>query len=346
MRGTVLFDEKREVCHLPAFFNAHVHLGEDVFRGISGKDWTLRKYLSHTEAHNASLTESERAEEWRRSAKDVLSGLRQNWTVGFCAGRAASAEGIERFSVMAGYPIMKGEKLAQYRRAGLSGFKLYREQYESDSCSVGVFLHSLYASDEATVRLAASCMDSGASFLTVHVAEDEYSAKLERDAWGCSGIEKLKRNGLLTDRSMLVHAGVADECDLDKVAEAGAAIAICPISNRFLNTKTPDVRKLNERGIPWFLCSDGTATGRTLSLLEQAAELKRSQPWVDDEDILLGMTVRPARFYGKRNYTGLIGEDSRTPAIQTTWPDSNRDRFLKALFGGKLTLSYDNERMR
>jgi cytosine/adenosine deaminase-related metal-dependent hydrolase len=161
-------------------------------------------------------------------------------------------------------------------------------------------------------------------------------------AWGCSAVAALDRRGLLSDRSLLVHCGFCDDWDLDRIAERRASVALCPISSEFLNTRMPDVRKLDERGIPWVLCSDGTATGRTVSLIDQALTLKQHQPWVEYADIFEAMTVRPARFYGKAYYTGRIDGVSRAKCLCAKWRGAVGAGFLDALFGKRLEISYSD----
>ena len=34
----------------PMLFNLHAHLGESIFRDITGSDWTITRYLSYTSA--------------------------------------------------------------------------------------------------------------------------------------------------------------------------------------------------------------------------------------------------------------------------------------------------------
>ena len=58
-----------EKVYFPAFFNAHVHLGENVFADISGDDWTLERYLDHTRAHNDRASASARSRNDTRSRR-------------------------------------------------------------------------------------------------------------------------------------------------------------------------------------------------------------------------------------------------------------------------------------
>ena len=257
----------------PAFFNMHVHLGENMFRHISGDDWTIRNYLDYTNSVQEKMSFVEREKMWERSANEVMKSLDDNLTVGFCAGRAVCSLPIREYAVMSAYPLMEGKKLEHFVQSGINGFLAYRQQNTAEHCSVGIILHSVYMNHEKTLLLAKECLDNEAAFLVVHVAEDKVTASLEQEQYGMSGIKVLDHYGLLTEKTVLVHCGCASSGDLELVSSHGSAIAVCPVSNRFLNTMPPDVSFLDQCGIPWFLCTDGCATGRSLSMFDQAEQL-------------------------------------------------------------------------
>ena len=155
----------------PAFFNMHIHLGENMFRNISGDDWTIRDYLDYTNSVQEKMTDHEREKMWEHSATEVIKSLDNNFTVGFCAGRAIYSLPICNHAVMSAYPLMEGKKLERFVQSGLDGFLAYRQQNSTEHCRVGIILHSVYMNHEKTLRLAKECLKQEASFLVVHVAE-------------------------------------------------------------------------------------------------------------------------------------------------------------------------------
>ena len=316
---------------IPSFFNMHCHLGESIFQGISGEQWTLRKYLEYTEAFQQSLTPLEQDRLWNESASDTVSALYKAGITGFCAGRAADFPAV-KMNRMAGYPIMNSPKLERFRLAGLDGFRNYLSAHQSETCSVGVFLHSLYQNDVSSLLLAKACMDNGAEFITVHVAEDAETVELEQRRFGKTAVQTLRDYGLLTDKTILVHCGFVEERDFSLIAESGASIAVCPVSNRFLNSRLPDIPLLDARRIPWYLSTDGLATGRTFSLFSQGRALKQAFPSVSWKHIFQSFTLLPARAFGRTHYSGDIrlGEQAAFVAVQTA--QTNTDAFFDGLF--------------
>lgn len=221
---------------------------------------------------------------------------------------------------------------------GFEGFSRYAGENASPYCSVGVFLHSLYKADEKLLHLAVKCCSSLAEFLTVHVSEDLETRRLEIAQFHQEPVALLDRLGLLTDRTILVHGGFLSENELSLVRRKNALIAVCPISNRFLNTACIDVYALERMGIRWCLATDGLATGRTLSLLDQAAALKRQFPHMPNIEILRSMTVVPARAFHRGIYTGMIEPGTGASFILVHGEYKNDlESALEGLFTGRAT---------
>lgn len=82
------------------------------------------------------------------------------------------------------------------------------------------------------------------------------------------GIGVLERAGALDQQDLLVHCiGFSDE-DIRKVKRAGASVAWCPASNRFMFNLTCKVRKMLRAGLNVALGTDSTHTG-SVNLLEE-----------------------------------------------------------------------------
>ena len=319
---------------IPSFFNMHCHLGESIFKGISGEQWTLKKYLEYTETFQQSLTSLEQDRLWNESAFETVCSLYEAGISGFCAGRAIDFPTI-KMNRMAGYPIMNSAKLKKFRLAGIDGFQNYLLANQSETCSVGIFLHSLYKNDVSSLLLAKACMDNGAEFITVHVAEDTETAELEKSRFGKTAVQTLQDYGLLTNKTILVHCGFVEDCDFSLIAKSGSSVAVCPISNQFLNNRLPDISLLDTYQIPWYLSTDGLATGRTFSLFKQGRVLKQAFPYLSWHRIFQSFTLLPARIFGRNHYSGNIrpGEQAVFLAVQTT--ETNIDTFFEGLFHEK-----------
>lgn len=299
---------------LPLFFNIHCHLGESLYI-VDGSDWTILKYLAYTSEIVDNMTPLEKDLFWQRSAEKTIQLLIESGTGGFCAARSAEISKKHHLCTMSGYPLMLSRKLEQYYLDGLDGFSRYASENNSPYCSVGIFLHSLYKADEKLLHLAAKCFCSSAEFLTVHLSEDLETRQLELTRFQQEPVFVLDQLGLLTDQTILVHGGFLSANELSLASERNVLIAVCPISNHFLNTTCIDVSALERMGIRWCLATDGLATGRTLALIDQAAALKRQFPNIPNIKILQSMTTIPAQAFRRSIYTGMIEADTEATFI-------------------------------
>lgn len=291
---------------MPGMFNIHSHLGESLFVINKDVNWTIDKYLNYTESINKAMNPTERNYFWLKSAYKTVRRMKRCYTVGFCAARSSYISSKMGLLTMSGYPIMNSEKLVRYKNKGIEGFVEYYKKYVSPKSAVGVFLHSIYANDQESFELAKQCMRRGGEFLTIHVSEDYESMTKEKSIHGMTATEVLKENGLLGKNTILVHCGYVNKSDLELIKDSGASICICPLSNIFLNTKMINIQLLNEYGIPWYIGTDGLATGRTFSLRCQVNIAKKYHSSISYLDFFSSITKRPANVFNRSLYTGSI----------------------------------------
>ncbi|MCC8174636.1 MAG: amidohydrolase family protein [Odoribacter sp.] len=328
-------------CILPSFFNMHSHLGESLYYdSISGDSWTIGRYLAYTEKLNSNMNKLERDALWNRSAVISVNEMMKKGTVGFCAARSAAIASKMGLLTMSGYPIMNSVKLSDFKIDGLRKFKAYYEELNAETCSVGIFLHSVYANDERSLRLAADCMNEGAEYITVHVSEDFETYLLEKKTYGISAVETLDKYGLLNSRTLLVHCGFCSDEDFELIKERGAIVCVCPISNHFLNTKMPDLYMLESKGIPWCIASDGLSTGRTFSLLEQIKEAKKVYPLISYDRYFDSITYIPGVFFQKESYNGTLSAGVNSSVVIVDYDTDDFDELISNLIYGKIKYQF------
>lgn len=94
----------------------------------------------------------------------------------------------------------------------------------------------------------------------------------------CSPAQWLAHLGVLSPRSLLVHATCTRGADLDIVAAAGAPVALCVRSNLHITGLLPDVHGMITRGVPLAVGTDSLASAPDLDLLAEATALRRAFP--------------------------------------------------------------------
>ena len=296
---------------IPTFKNAHVHLGETNFRPLASK-MTLFDYISLVEQKNKEQGDKVQAN-WENAANTTMKECLQSGTSAISTIRGDIIVGNYPLDSFCGYPIMKkSEKLNKFYQEGMAGFDKYYESCQNNGAIPGVFLHSFYANDKDSINLVKSIVKKYFCFLALHVGEDETSEYAVKREWNGKGsVQLLKEYDLLTPQTILVHCGVLNESELEQIKKHNSKIAVCPISNDMLLTKTPDPLLLEEIGIDWSIASDGLATGKTANLIEQARFLKERHPRLSDKQLLKAMTQGASNVIGLKTSKSLdIGQDA------------------------------------
>ena len=138
--------------------------------------------------------------------------------------------------------------------------------------------------------------------------------------------------------TILVHCGCTTKQELELIAKREATIAICPISNIFLNTSILDIKYLEQLGINWCIATDGLATGRSFSLIKQAISLKKIYPFLTYERLFEHITETPAKLYNRKHYTGRIEVGTNADFLITDSVFTDKDVFFTELFEEKLNI--------
>jgi 5-methylthioadenosine/S-adenosylhomocysteine deaminase len=122
-------------------------------------------------------------------------------------------------------------------------------------------------SDETMRRTVAQARSWGVP-THIHMAEARDEIELMRRRNGMGHIEWLHSLGLLGPDLQLVHCVHVTDHELDLIADSGATVVHCPVSNMYLASGAAPVRKMLDRGIPVALGTDGSASHNSQDLLE------------------------------------------------------------------------------
>lgn len=293
----------------PALINAHLHLGETLFRPLPHK-MTLLEYINYTELKNKEFGDRKQLL-WEESAHETIQESIRSGVLSVNTIRGQELLSQYEIQALSGYPIMKSEKLKKFCDSGLLGYKQFYEDCIKRQIRPGVFFHSFYMNDENSFNLAKKCAKFKKSFFATHIAEDKESeAKVEK-IWGNRSLELLKISKLLSKKSILVHGNFLDKDELCEVAKFGANLVVCPASADTLNTQIQDVLLLENLKINWCIASDGLASGKSANLLEQTKVLVRDD--VDLQMVLRAITVNPAKALGLKGE--ILGLNSKANFI-------------------------------
>jgi len=102
----------------------------------------------------------------------------------------------------------------------------------------------------------------------IHVAETRTEVEMNLETRGCRHVDWLSNLGVLAPNVQLVHSVWLDDHELDLIAEHGAVVVHCPVSNMYLASGAPRIREMRRKGIPVALATDGPGSNNNQDMLE------------------------------------------------------------------------------
>lgn len=102
----------------------------------------------------------------------------------------------------------------------------------------------------------------------IHLSETRDEVEMTRRETGMPPARWLHSLGVLDERWQLVHCVWLEDDEMDLIADAGATIVHCPVSNMYLASGAPRVIEWRKRNIPIALASDGPGSNNSQDMLE------------------------------------------------------------------------------
>lgn len=329
---------------LPGLINVHAHPELAAFRGLledlpfhqwiptlmrckRGARLTLEDYVA---ASRFTCVESLRA-------GVTTIGATEDSGAAIIAFGDAGMRGVVYLEVFGPAPAqaeesMRGlrEKVAHYRERATDRVRLGVSPHAPYTVSDTLFESTAAFARKEDLPLATHAAEAEAEELLVREALGPFAAGLrsrgiETSPRGRSTIDMLARTGVLDCAPLLIHAVRISEDDVRTIADAGAAVAHCPIANARLGHGIAPVIEALQAGIPIAIGTDSVASNNRLDLLEEAhlaQALQRarlqSASALNSAELLRMVTIDSARILGIADRVGSleIGKDADFCAIR------------------------------
>jgi cytosine/adenosine deaminase-related metal-dependent hydrolase len=339
--------ELGEAALLPGLVNVHAHPELGVFRGaledLEFRDWILR--LVGTKRAVLVDGDYEVAARWTlvEALRAGITTLAATEMSGAALGalREAGMRGIVFREVFGPDPAQVAGSLAELRQAVERMRRL-----ETERVRVGVSPHAPYTVSDALFAATAEYARAEELPIAVHAAESAAERALVVEGEGDfapglrtrgiptpprgrSTIEMLDRLGVLAARPLLIHCVDADEEDIRRIADAGCAVAHCPIANAKLGHGTAPLPALRAAGVRVGLGTDSVGSNNRLDLLEEARfaallqrATRRSATLLPADELLRLCTLDGARALGMDGRIGTLepGKDADLCAVSLAAP--------------------------
>lgn len=334
--------ELGEAVLLPGLVNVHAHPELAMFRGaledLRFHDWILRL----VGAKRAALHEADYAAAARWTLVEALAAgittlaATEMSAAAFDALREAGMRGIVYREVFGPDPAQAAASLAELRGA----VEALRAR-ETERVRLGVSPHAPYTVSDELFAAVAGYARAEALPLAIHAAESAVERALVTEGAGDfapglrargiatpprgrSTIELLDRLGVLAARPLLIHCVDLDADDVRRIADAGCAVAHCPIANAKLGHGVAPYPALRAAGVRLGLGTDGVGSNNRLDLLEEARfaallhrAAQRSPDLLSAAELLRLCTLDGARALGLESRIGTLepGKDADLCAV-------------------------------
>ena len=278
------------VALMPGLVNAHSHLELTLLRGflegLDFRDWlrtltTVRRDLMSDDV----LLDASRAG-IREALRNGITCLADTTDSGapLIAMREYGVRGV-------GYLEVFGPDPSQCDGAitALSARVAAARAQDTALVRVGVSPHAPYTVSRDLFVATAALSRRESLPMAVHVAESAAETRLVREGAGPfadklrerniavvpqaeSPIALLEATGVLAAQPLLIHVIQADDRDMERVADAGASIVHCPISNAKLGHGIAPLDRMLAHNIRTGLGTDSVASNDRMDLLGEARQ--------------------------------------------------------------------------
>ena len=149
--------------------------------------------------------------------------------------------------------------------------RFYRDYREAGDGRVKaeLALHAEYTSTPKVVRQLAEYAKATGARIHVHVAETRSEVMKCKERHGQSPVQYLAEMGIFEVPVNAAHCVWLDEVDYDILAESGASVSSCPVSNLKLASGVCHGQELLKRGINVSIGTDSVASNNSLNFVEE-----------------------------------------------------------------------------
>jgi len=263
---------------LPGLVNGHTHLSQTFMRGLADDKpllqwlkqimWPMQAAMSVEDMRLASLLGL--AENLRCGATTVVQHHKITQSRLHLDATACAAELLGLRMLLARGWVDLGSG-AEPPDAIINDMEYLHDRWHMAAdgrITIGFGPLTPWRCSDATIRRTVALAREWGVPTHIHVAEARDEIEMLRQRTGMRHVEWLHSLGALGPETQLVHSVWIDDSELDWIAQSGAVVVHCPVSNMYLASGVAPVRKMLDRGITVALGTDGSASENSQDLLE------------------------------------------------------------------------------
>ena len=164
----------------------------------------------------------------------------------------------------------------------LAGARALAARHKDDpGLSINIAPHAPYSVTAEALQASMRLAEELDTTWQIHLSETEEERQNAIKEFGCSPVEYLAKLGCLNERTVAVHCVALSDHDIELLAESGASVVHCPVSNMRLGCGASPVVKLLKAGVNVALGTDGAANACSLSMFEHEILLFQLFPYAN-----------------------------------------------------------------
>lgn len=308
---------------LPGLINTHTHLELTGFEG-QAREREFPAWIRRLRELKTTRAPAEYVEAARRGlAACYAAGVTTIADTGDSGAvvrvlAEAGGSGVAYQEVFGPHPEQAEESLA-----GLRARVVCSRAWSGDRVRIGVSPHAPYTVSGPLFRAVAAWSRSESLPLAVHIAESPAETEFLANgsgpfarAWegrgiplpspsGLSPVAWLAGHGVLSERTLCIHAVQLGRGDIERLADSGASVAHCPLSNQAHRHGAAPLGALLQAGIRVGIGTDSEASVGRLDLLAEA-RAARSLARLTAEAVIQLCTLGGAGALGLAGETGSL----------------------------------------
>lgn len=261
---------------IPALVNGHTHLSQTFMRGLAAgrpllrwlKEliWPLQGAMSEEVLELAALLGL--AENIRSGAGYVVDHQKITRTPActHAVARAAQRSGLRVTLARAWSDRGSGAESPAAILEELESF--FGQSQATDRVTFASGPLTPWRCSAETLQAAHRLAERFDSFTHIHVSETAGEVDLTHNESGLRPVAWLDSLGILDRRCQVVHAVWVDEPEMDLLAQRGAAVVHCPVSNAVLGSGISPLKSMLDKGVRVRLGTDGPASNDTQDSFE------------------------------------------------------------------------------
>jgi len=182
--------------------------------------------------------------------------------------------------------------------------------------------HMFQTASIETYKKSKEMANENGLLLFTHTSETKQENDFSLKKYKQRPIEVLAKNNILDEKTILAHCCWLNKKEIKTLAQTGASVAHCPVSNMKLASGIMPLQEMLESGVNISLGTDGVCSNNNLDMIEEMKitallhKVSKLDPNIADAQTVLDMaTINGAKALGLENEIGSLEKNKKADLV-------------------------------